>query len=319
MRKSSNAGNCQTNRATGWRWSIHFPFRFKKWTALGSANLWMAWAMEMCGVSAQAAGPHLAFHFTMSFYRSPRLPNLLLVLSFLCFQVSPDSYSFRGPTWFWTWFWGSNRSASTGRLLRSILKPKRCSNEEWLLTLWNTNDIRLMMMMMVVVAVVIMMTMMMIMMMIMVVMMTTTILDYPNHLDLYWNRPIAWYIYICHICECGIVFLGGQSHTSIKWNWNVDWWHPRWPSQSVRSNGLISLIPWSQMHPWIIDDWLVVSTILKNISQMGWFFPIYGKIKNVPNHQPGVNCTSWVFRQVHFFVQKSHWKHEKNINGMEHT
>ena len=25
---------------------------------------------------------------------------------------------------------------------------------------------------------------------------------------------------------------------------------------------------------------------MKNISQLGWLFPIYGKIKNVPNHQP---------------------------------
>ena len=32
--------------------------------------------------------------------------------------------------------------------------------------------------------------------------------------------------------------------------------------------------------------WLVLSTPLKNISQLGWLFPIYGKIKNVPNHQP---------------------------------
>ena len=32
--------------------------------------------------------------------------------------------------------------------------------------------------------------------------------------------------------------------------------------------------------------WLVVSTPLKNISQMGVLFPIYGKIKNVSNHQP---------------------------------
>ena len=35
------------------------------------------------------------------------------------------------------------------------------------------------------------------------------------------------------------------------------------------------------------SNWLVVSTPLKNISQLGWLFPIYGKIKNVPNHQPG--------------------------------
>jgi hypothetical protein len=40
--------------------------------------------------------------------------------------------------------------------------------------------------------------------------------------------------------------------------------------------------------------WLVVSTLLKNISQLGWFFPIYPKIKNVPNHQPDV-CLCVVF------------------------
>ena len=37
----------------------------------------------------------------------------------------------------------------------------------------------------------------------------------------------------------------------------------------------------------IIYSWLVVLTILKNISQLGVLFPIYGKMKNVPNHQPG--------------------------------
>jgi hypothetical protein len=35
-----------------------------------------------------------------------------------------------------------------------------------------------------------------------------------------------------------------------------------------------------------IHNWLVVSTTLKNISQLGWLFPIYGTIKHVPNHQP---------------------------------
>jgi hypothetical protein len=34
------------------------------------------------------------------------------------------------------------------------------------------------------------------------------------------------------------------------------------------------------------NSWLVVSNPLNNISQLGWLFPIYGKIKNVPNHQP---------------------------------
>ena len=32
----------------------------------------------------------------------------------------------------------------------------------------------------------------------------------------------------------------------------------------------------------LVGGW---ATPLKDISQMGWFFPIYGKIKNVPNHQ----------------------------------
>ena len=39
--------------------------------------------------------------------------------------------------------------------------------------------------------------------------------------------------------------------------------------------------------------WLVVWTPLKNISQLGCLFPIYGKIKHVPNHQPVLfNCIS---------------------------
>jgi hypothetical protein len=31
--------------------------------------------------------------------------------------------------------------------------------------------------------------------------------------------------------------------------------------------------------------WLVVSSPLKNISQLCWLFPIYVKIKTIPNHQ----------------------------------
>ena len=34
------------------------------------------------------------------------------------------------------------------------------------------------------------------------------------------------------------------------------------------------------------QTWLVVWTPLKNISQLGWLFPIYGKKKWQPNHQP---------------------------------
>ena len=45
----------------------------------------------------------------------------------------------------------------------------------------------------------------------------------------------------------------------------------------------------------VVDTWLVVSPPLKNISQMELLFPIYGKIKNVPNHQPDTYqpSTNW--------------------------
>jgi hypothetical protein len=39
----------------------------------------------------------------------------------------------------------------------------------------------------------------------------------------------------------------------------------------------------------INKPWLVVSSPLKNISRMGLLFPIWGKLKNVPNHQPDIN------------------------------
>ena len=51
-----------------------------------------------------------------------------------------------------------------------------------------------------------------------------------------------------------------------------------------RSAGTMTLtISW---YPFFVMIWLVVWTPLKNISQLGWLFQIYGKIKNVPNHQP---------------------------------
>ena len=47
-------------------------------------------------------------------------------------------------------------------------------------------------------------------------------------------------------------------------------------------------LTWSMMINHAFQGWLVVSIPLKNISQLGLLFPIYiyGKIKNVPNHQP---------------------------------
>ena len=47
--------------------------------------------------------------------------------------------------------------------------------------------------------------------------------------------------------------------------------------------------------------WLVVWTHLKNTSQLGWLFPIYGKIKNVPNHQPVI----WCFFSINHYFNSS--------------
>ena len=60
--------------------------------------------------------------------------------------------------------------------------------------------------------------------------------------------------------------------------------------------------------------WLVVSTPQKNISQLGWLFPIYGKIKkNVPNHQPDIYCLHNKPKRRRHFAQRPgtyprHWR-----------
>ena len=57
-------------------------------------------------------------------------------------------------------------------------------------------------------------------------------------------------------------------------------------------------------------DWLVVWNPLKNISQLGWLFPIYGKIKNVPNHQPVYICIQLhtiTYIQLHIILYTYHY------------
>ena len=59
----------------------------------------------------------------------------------------------------------------------------------------------------------------------------------------------------------------------------------RWFLIGVQKNKLLLKID-------LLHYWLVVSNPLKNISQLGWLFQIYGKIKDVPNHQPDY-LTTW--------------------------
>ena len=75
----------------------------------------------------------------------------------------------------------------------------------------------------------------------------------------------------------------------ILW-WNCHCWQHMSRGQHRPRCGGETSSPWSYPKAgWFIMEnlsWLVVWTPLKNISQLGWFFLIYGKIKNVPNHQP---------------------------------
>ena len=67
--------------------------------------------------------------------------------------------------------------------------------------------------------------------------------------------------------------------------WTILWVSPRqkcWLKNNQK--GAFSPVKWSTKCRYL--NWLVVSTALNNISQLGWLFPMYGKIKNVPNHQP---------------------------------
>ena len=82
-------------------------------------------------------------------------------------------------------------------------------------------------------------------------------------------------------------FTRGYLETVTFHMWNSPWDYPKeevWGSLATRSSPfLISMTGLK------IAIWLVVSTHLKNISQLGWLFPIYGK--NVPNHQPAMYFT----------------------------
>ena len=58
---------------------------------------------------------------------------------------------------------------------------------------------------------------------------------------------------------------------------------------------------WNAVKQTMSPFWLVVSTPPKNISQLRWSFPIYGKIKHVPNHQlDGVQILSVRFQLYSF-------------------
>ena len=64
------------------------------------------------------------------------------------------------------------------------------------------------------------------------------------------------------------------------------------PQRMPNSSGCVLMIP-ANFTVGLARIWLVVSIPLKNISQLGWLFQIYGIIKNVPNRQPEIHLNWW--------------------------
>ena len=81
-------------------------------------------------------------------------------------------------------------------------------------------------------------------------------------------------------------FWGSMQHTPTIASYDF-WTTPMWiPPKKKKLHKAVSENQNQTLPILIIYHWLVVWTPLKNISQLGWLFPIYGKIKHLPNHQP---------------------------------
>ena len=88
---------------------------------------------------------------------------------------------------------------------------------------------------------------------------------------------------------------GSQNKTGVSWlckSPGFGQWNPPDRSSAIKHDWL-----GNQLNNMLVGGW---ANPLKNISQLGWWFPIYGNIKNVPNHQPvykwGFNLYMEIYR-----------------------
>ena len=79
---------------------------------------------------------------------------------------------------------------------------------------------------------------------------------------------------------------GPKSQLSLAWFSRFSIW------TSIIINGFIYIY----IYVICISGWWL-QPLLKNISQLGLFFPIYGRIKHVPNHQPDLYDINGTFGQ----------------------
>ena len=98
------------------------------------------------------------------------------------------------------------------------------------------------------------------------------------------DKGILWLVFetvVAHEFACGLcqVFVGVHPPCLVVFLPNC---------KAIKQHKAAPKISWFTTHPLTNLPWLVVSTPLKNISQLGLVSipSIYGKIKNVPNHLP---------------------------------
>ena len=120
--------------------------------------------------------------------------------------------------------------------------------------------------------------------------MDTTIQRYPDH-PWWTTHPLHGSNLLSDLCTAGHTLHPTQDDGGLPWGWH--WEKMGWLCVGFwKGHGYI----WETM-----IDWLVVGPplwkIWKSIGMMT--FPIYGKIKSVPNHQPvdvGVRLNRWLAR-----------------------
>ena len=62
--------------------------------------------------------------------------------------------------------------------------------------------------------------------------------------------------------------------------------------------------------------WLVVSTHLKNISQLGWLFPIYGKLSKPPTKWYLINYLLYACCRSYYLLYWKRTLHQQKNNGL---
>ena len=67
----------------------------------------------------------------------------------------------------------------------------------------------------------------------------------------------------------------------------------------------------------IVTGWWLGHPSEKYESQLGWLFPIYGKIKNVPNHQPGKIWWRDIRGQPCSLNKTAVTNHQKRLCGLQ--